>query len=120
MAISRRQFIVAGAAAPLLASCATDLSRFSDEPLPSLAERLGVCDATYSEFVPGERWQYSGEGYALLQTVICAVTGACPLHYSGGARRFSFFYAGLRVPRSILRARMIDVVVRSTPSRAPI
>ena len=27
------------------------------------------------EFVPGERWQYSGEGYVLLQAVITAVTG---------------------------------------------
>lgn len=27
------------------------------------------------EFEPGERWQYSGEGYALLQAVISAVTG---------------------------------------------
>ncbi|MBC7500106.1 MAG: beta-lactamase family protein [Herminiimonas sp.] len=26
------------------------------------------------EFVPGERWQYSGEGYVLLQAVITAVT----------------------------------------------
>lgn len=188
MAISRRQFIVAGATVPFLASCATNLSQFSDEPFPSLAERLGVCDASYAvleagkpntatavsscslnrpshaesvfqaasltkpvtafvalnlvregllnlqapisrylpsgylhrqhplnakksalvdlvptntlaripvatllnhssglpnwtngtlalEFVPGERWQYSGEGYTLLQAVISAVTG---------------------------------------------
>jgi CubicO group peptidase (beta-lactamase class C family) len=188
MAISRREFIAAGAVAPFLASCATDLSKFSDEPLPTLARRLGVCDATYAildagkpnaamavsscssnlpvraesvfqaasltkpvtafvaldlvrkgvldlqapvsrylpdgyphrqhpfnpkkadlvdrvpaktlaripvetllnhssglpnwtsrplapEFVPGERWQYSGEGYTLLQAVIGAVTG---------------------------------------------
>lgn len=27
------------------------------------------------EFEPGERWQYSGEGYVLLQAVITAVTG---------------------------------------------
>ncbi len=27
------------------------------------------------EFAPGERWQYSGEGYVLLQAVISAVTG---------------------------------------------
>ncbi len=206
MAISRREFIVAGAAAPLLASCATDLSRFSDEPLPSLAERLGVCDATYSvldagkpnaatvvssctsnrpiraqsvfqaasltkpvtafvaltlvregrldlqapvsrylpdgyahrqhpfnprkaalfdrvpprtlaripvgtllnhssglpnwtssalvpEFVPGERWQYSGEGYALLQTVICAVTG---LDFETCVSRYVFEPIGMR------------------------
>lgn len=198
MAISRREFIVAGAVAPFLASCATNLSKFSDEPFSSLAERLGACDATYAvldagksnaatvvsscssnrpiraesvfqaasltkpvaafialnlvregqldlqapvsrylpdgyahrqhpfnpkkaalvdlvppntlaripvatllnhssglpnwtsstlvpEFVPGERWQYSGEGYTLLQAVISAVTGqdfeTCALKY---------------------------------------
>ncbi len=191
MPISRREFLVAGAAsaiAPFLSSCATDLSKFSEEPFPVLAARLGVCAATYvtlnagkpntpvvvsgcsstrsihsdpvfqaasltkpviafvalklvrdgrldlrapvsrylpdgyihrqnpfgrtndnqvdlvpartlaripvgtllnhssglpnwtrgtlsPEFVPGERWQYSGEGYVLLQAVISAVTG---------------------------------------------
>jgi CubicO group peptidase (beta-lactamase class C family) len=186
--ISRREFLVAGAIAPFLSSCATNLSKFSVEPLPALAARLGVCAATYvtldagkpnsavvlsgcslarpihaeamfqaasltkpviafvaltlvrdrkldlsapvsrylpdgyvhrqnpfgganapqvdlvpvsilagipvatllnhssglpnwtkgalaPEFVPGERWQYSGEGYVLLQAVISAVTG---------------------------------------------
>lgn len=187
MPISRREFLVAGAIAPFLSSCATDLSKFSEEPIPALAEELRVC-ATYvtldagkpntpvvvsgcsstspihaesifqaasltkpviafvalklvrdgkldlnapvsrylpdgyvhrqnpsggakapevdlvnastlariplatllnhssglpnwtkgalsPEFVPGERWQYSGEGYVLLQAVISAVTG---------------------------------------------
>lgn len=186
--LSRREFIAAGAIAPFLSSCANDLSKFSGEPFPDLAARLGVCAATYvtldagrpntpvvvsacssarpihansifqaasltkpviafaalnlvrdgrldlhapvsrylvdgyahrrnpfgdasdrqfdqvpartlaripvatllnhssglpnwtsgalsPEFVPGERWQYSGEGYALLQAVISAVTG---------------------------------------------
>ncbi len=186
--ISRREFLVAGAIAPFLSSCATNLSKFSEEPLPALAARLGVCAASYvtlnagkpnppvvlsgsssarpihpeaifqaasltkpviafvalklvrdgrldlhapvsrylpdgyahrqnpfgganssqvdlvpasilagipvatllnhssglpnwtkgalaPEFVPGERWQYSGEGYVLLQAVISAVTG---------------------------------------------
>ena len=188
MPISRREFLVAGAITPFLSSCATNLSKFSEEPLPALAARLGVCAATYvtldagkpnntvvlsgcssarpihaeamfqaasltkpvvafvaltlvrdgkldlsapvsrylpdgyihrqnpfgganarqvdlvpastlagipvatllnhssglpnwtkgalvPEFVPGERWQYSGEGYVLLQAVISAVTG---------------------------------------------
>lgn len=47
MHISRRKFLAASAIVPLLSSCATNLSQFSGEPLPSLAERLGVCDATY-------------------------------------------------------------------------
>ena len=189
MSISRRELLAAGALTPFLSSCATDLSKFSEEPFPDLAARLGVCAATYvtldagkpntpvvvsgcpsarpippdavfqaasltkpviafvalklvrdgrldlrapvshylpdgyahrqkpfggpndnsqvdrvpastlaripvatllnhssglpnwtngalaPEFVPGERWQYSGEGYVLLQAVISAVTG---------------------------------------------
>lgn len=50
MPISRRKFLAAGvasASAPLLAACATDLSRFQDQPLPALAERLEVCRASY-------------------------------------------------------------------------
>ena len=186
--ISRRELLVASALTPFLSSCATNLSKFSEEPLPDLAARLGVCAASYvtldagrpntpvvvsgcpsarpipfdpvfqaasltkpviafvalklvrdgrldlrapvsrylpngyahrknpfrspndsqvdlmpastlariplatllnhtsglpnwtsgalaPEFVPGERWQYSGEGYVLLQAVISAVTG---------------------------------------------
>jgi CubicO group peptidase (beta-lactamase class C family) len=48
MPISRREFLLAGAIAPFLSSCATDLYKFGDEPLPSLAARLGVCAATYA------------------------------------------------------------------------
>lgn len=53
MSISRRKLLAAGAAAPLLSSCATDLSLFSDEPLPALAARLGVCAATYATLEAG-------------------------------------------------------------------
>lgn len=187
MAISRREFLIAGVITPFLSSCATNLSKFNEEPISARAERFGVC-ATYvtldagkpntpmvvsgcasarpihaeavfqaasltkpviafvtlklaregkldlsapvsrylpdgyvhrqnpfgganatevdlvnastlasipvatllnhssglpnwtrgalsPEFVPGERWQYSGEGYVLLQSVISAVTG---------------------------------------------
>jgi CubicO group peptidase (beta-lactamase class C family) len=47
MPISRREFLVAGAIAPILSSCTTNLSKFSEEPLPALVASLGVCAATY-------------------------------------------------------------------------
>ena len=47
MPLSRREFLLAGASAPLLAACATDLTRYSGEPLPALATRLGVCAASH-------------------------------------------------------------------------
>ena len=47
MPISRRKFLAASAIAPFLSSCATNLSKFGDEPIPALATRLGVCAATY-------------------------------------------------------------------------
>lgn len=222
MPISRREFIAAGAIAPFLASCATNLSKFSDEPFPSLAERLAVCDASYvildagkpnaasvvsscsstrpiraesvfqaasltkpvtafialklvrdgqldlqapvsrylpdgyahrqypfnrkkaalvdlvpantlagipvatllnhssglpnwtsstlvPEFVPGERWQYSGEGYTLLQAVISAVTGqdfeTCVLKYV--FEPIGMQHSGLRLTDNI-RERLVN------------
>lgn len=54
MPISRREFLVAGAIAPFISSCATNLSRFSEEPTPDLAERLGVCAATYASLNAGK------------------------------------------------------------------
>lgn len=53
MPISRRTFLVASAIAPCLPSCAADLSTFSEEPVASLAKRLGVC-ATYVTFCSGK------------------------------------------------------------------
>lgn len=47
MPIARRDLLAAGALAPLLASCATDLSRFSQEAPPAIAARLGICAASY-------------------------------------------------------------------------
>src|SRR4051794_9694684 len=47
MSISRRKFVVAGTIAPFLSSCATNLSKYSEESIPALAARLGVCAATY-------------------------------------------------------------------------
>lgn len=46
MPISRREFLVAGALAPFLSSCATNLSKFNEEPIPALAEKFSIC-ATY-------------------------------------------------------------------------
>lgn len=47
MPITRREFLAIGALAPLLSSCAADLTRYSDQPLPALAEKLGVCATSY-------------------------------------------------------------------------
>lgn len=222
MAISRRELILSGAMAPLLASCSSNLSKFSNEPLPALAERLGVCDAAYAildegkpnttqvvsgcapnapvraepvfqaasltkpvtafvalklvrdgglslqapvshylpdgyvhrqhpfnrdkaarfdlvpastlaripvatllnhsaglpnwtssalapEFTPGERWQYSGEGYALLQAVISAVSGqdfeTCVLQ--NVFEPIGMRHSGLRLTESI-RTRLVN------------
>jgi CubicO group peptidase (beta-lactamase class C family) len=45
--LSRRQILAAGAGATFLSSCATDLSKFSEETFPDLTARLGVCAASY-------------------------------------------------------------------------
>lgn len=47
MSLSRRRFVAAGTMAPFISSCATDLSKYSEESIPTLATRLGVCAATY-------------------------------------------------------------------------
>lgn len=49
MSISRLKFLVICffLIALFLSSCATNLSKFSDELLPALTKRLGVCAATY-------------------------------------------------------------------------
>jgi CubicO group peptidase (beta-lactamase class C family) len=46
MHLSRRDLLLAGASTLFLVACATDLSRYGDEPLPALATRLGVCAAS--------------------------------------------------------------------------
>lgn len=45
--LSRRELLLAGACAPFLTACATDLARYSGEPLLALAIRLGVCAASH-------------------------------------------------------------------------
>ena len=47
MTLSRRELLLAGASAPFLTACATDLTRYSGEPLPALATQLGVCAASF-------------------------------------------------------------------------
>lgn len=54
MPISRREFLLAAATAPLLSSCSTDLARFRGESLPDLAVQLGVCAATYVSLEAGK------------------------------------------------------------------
>lgn len=224
MPISRREFLVAGSIAPVLSSCATDLSKFSEETFSDLAARLGVCAATYvtldagrpntpvvvsgcssarpirsdaifqaasltkpviafvalklvrdgrldlraavsrylpggyahrqnpfgdandsavdlvpastlaripvatllnhssglpnwtrgalsPEFAPGERWQYSGEGYVLLQAVISAVTGA---DIESSVSKYVFEPLEMRHSRLRLTAEIREQLVEGT------
>ena len=48
MQISRRNLILAGAGIPILASCATDITKLRDRPVGLLAKELGVCSAAYA------------------------------------------------------------------------
>lgn len=50
---SRREVLIAGAAAPLLSACATDLNVYSGEPFAALAQRLGVCASVYATLTGG-------------------------------------------------------------------
>lgn len=224
IAMSRRKFLLAGALAPFLSSCATDLSKFSEEPIDGLAARLGVRAASYvtlragkpnaavvvsggasgldvpadgifqaasltkpviayvaltlvrdgkldlsapvsrylpegyahrqkpfggknategnwvsaitlaripvatllnhssglpnwtsgvlaPEFVPGERWQYSGEGYLLLQAILCAVTG---LDIEACVSKYVFEPLGMLNSRLRLTADIRERVVKGT------
>ena len=52
--LSRRQVLFAGALAPLLASCATNLGRFSEASIPDLATQLGVCAVSYAVLDAGK------------------------------------------------------------------
>ena len=45
--------LAAGALAPLLSSCATDLTATADVPLPDLAARLGVCAVSHATLRAG-------------------------------------------------------------------
>lgn len=47
MPTSRRRILLAGAIAPFLASCATRLAEFGEEPIASLAAQLGIGAASY-------------------------------------------------------------------------
>ena len=223
MSISRRKVLAAGVLSPFLSSCATDLSKFSEEPIVEVAARLGVCasyvaidggkpagavavqgcsaaselradavfqaasltkqvsafaalalvrtgqldlkapvshylpngylhrqnpfayasapktdlvpvstlaripvatllnhssglpnwtnDALSLEFVPGTRWQYSGEGYVLLQAVISAVTGQ---EFETWASRRVFEPVGMRHSSLRLTEDVRDRLVHGT------
>lgn len=47
MSFNRRRFLLAGAGLPFISGCATDLTRFRDQPPEVLASQLGVCSAAY-------------------------------------------------------------------------
>lgn len=54
MPLSRRDLLLAGASAPFLASCATDLTQYAEQPFPALAAKLGVCAASYATLSDGK------------------------------------------------------------------
>lgn len=54
MPITRRRLLTTGAALPLLASCASDLSRYRGDALPNLASARGVCAVAYATVKAGE------------------------------------------------------------------
>ncbi|MES2609257.1 MAG: serine hydrolase domain-containing protein [Pseudomonadota bacterium] len=55
MSLNRRQLLLSGAAAsPLLASCASDLTRYRDQPVAEVANRLGVCAAAFATLRAGQ------------------------------------------------------------------
>ncbi len=141
MSISRRKLLAAGAAAPLLSSCATDLSLFSDEPLPALAARLGVCAATYATLEagrPNTPMAVSGcksdqpvhaqsifQAASLTKPVIAYV--ALKLVRDGGldlrapvSRYLPKGYAHRQTPFGAAQANRVDLVPASTLARIPV
>jgi CubicO group peptidase (beta-lactamase class C family) len=63
------------------------------------------------EFEPGERWQYSGEGYVLLQSVIGAVTGQDIESY---VSKYVFEPLGMRHSRLRLTEDIREQLVNGT------
>lgn len=53
MSLSRRECLAAGLLAPMLSSCATDLTAFAAESVPDLAARLGICAASWVTLTAG-------------------------------------------------------------------
>ena len=69
MTVTRRQLLLASAAAsPLLASCATDLTRYRDQDVAEVAASLGVCAAAYATLQAGR----------VQETVVAGTCGAAP------------------------------------------
>lgn len=69
MTVTRRQLLLAStAASPLLASCATDLMRYRDQPVAEVAASLGVCAAAFATLQAGR----------VQATVVAGSCGAAP------------------------------------------
>lgn len=69
MSLTRRQLLLTGAAAsPLLASCATDLTRYRNQPVAEVAASVGVCAAAYAMLQAGR----------VHDTVVVGTCGAAP------------------------------------------
>jgi len=69
MTVTRRRLLLASAAAsPLLASCATDLTRYRHQPVAGVAASLGVCAAAHATLQAGR----------VQETVVAGTCGAAP------------------------------------------
>ena len=78
MPISHRKFLIVCFCfiAPWLSSCATNLSRFNNEPIPVAAKKLGVCAASYVILDAGK------------PTLPVVVSGCSSTHHIDGATVF--------------------------------
>ncbi len=53
LVIDRRALLASAAALPLMAACATDITRYRERPVADLARDLGVCAASYAVLKAG-------------------------------------------------------------------
>ncbi len=90
MTVTRRQLLLASAAAsPLMASCATDLTRYRHQPVAEVAASLGVCAAAHATLQAGR----------VQKTVVAGTCGAAPdaVFQAASLTKPAVAYAALRL-----------------------